>query len=322
MFSDWTHPSNLGHAVLAATTQAKFEELGLASPNALSVYKSIKVEQINRMYKDCEEFHTDVAIGLINGADSFEGVNFAYFNMVKGFTPKYGGEPQADTGTHFETTKRYSIKSKSSVAGYSYGFLSWVFEKDESYFEFTSDGKVHAQIKTKAIMPMLESILTTFNVDLDSVASTIYDIDLDDAVVEPYVVEMFPGFTLDHVVDSFNLMKDSLGLYLIGFDLEDEGIRSIIADIERTHKIPEDILDKIPEDFTFGIAFDGVYHIKTVKDAEGNERQAIYVGGAVANNPNTQPFMIFTIDEDEYGRESLKLSVEFIMVSLLLTLAA
>ena len=88
-FSDWTHPSNVGHAVLAATTQAKFEELGLADANAVENYKQIKIEQVNRMFAEVEGFNADAAIASINAATTFQGVTDAYFAAIKGYLPKY-----------------------------------------------------------------------------------------------------------------------------------------------------------------------------------------------------------------------------------------
>lgn len=88
-FSDWTHPSNIGHAVLAATTQAKFEELGLADAGAVDAYKAIKIEQVNRMFDGVEGFNTKQAIAAINAATTFQGVTDAYFAAIQGFLPKY-----------------------------------------------------------------------------------------------------------------------------------------------------------------------------------------------------------------------------------------
>ena len=88
-FSDWTHPSNVGHAVLAATTQAKFEELGIAGANAVENYKQIKIEQINRMFDGIEGFDTRTAVANVNAATTFQGVTDAYFTAIKGYLPKY-----------------------------------------------------------------------------------------------------------------------------------------------------------------------------------------------------------------------------------------
>ena len=224
----------------------------------------------------------------------------------------------AEGDRHFANDMLFKIDDETTVWGLPLSIFSEVLNEDESYFTFTSNGKVHGQLKTKTkneIFEVIGGLLTLFDVDLDEIAAGLPDIDLDETIVKPYVVDMFPGFTLDHVVDSFSLMTKSLGLSIIGFDLENEQIQGIIADIEETHRVPADLLDRLPDDFSFGLAFDGYYFIKTVVDADGNERQAIYVGGGVAHNPDTQPFVIFSMEE-ESGRKNLTLDVEFIMISL------
>ena len=94
-FSDWTHPSNIGHAVLAAATQAVFEDMGLAAANAVDVYKQIKIEQVNRMFAGQKSvdnntvFDTNGAVANINAATTFQGVTDAYFDAIRGYLPKY-----------------------------------------------------------------------------------------------------------------------------------------------------------------------------------------------------------------------------------------
>lgn len=320
MFSDWTHPSNIGHAVLAATTQKKFVELGLASSDYVDVYKQIKVEQINRMYKNCAGFASAAAVAAVNGAGSFEGVTDAYFGAIKGYTPTYVSTPTPDNRKHFDTTTRYQIDFlQGSVANIKASFVSAIFDKNECYFEFTPDGRVHAQLKTKStLIPMIDQLLSGFEFDL----STLSDMDLDETLVDPYVVEMFPGFTLDHVVESFGLMN-SLGLALkIDNFEEDENIQYIVRYIEQHHGLPADAIDRLPDDFSFALTFDSVYHIETVKDADGNERQAIYIGDIVAHNKNTEPFIVLSMTQDNKGKQQIQLDVEFIMIYLYFKLVA
>ena len=218
---------------------------------------------------------------------------------------------------HFAADKLFAIDDETAVVGLPFSTFSEVFDESECYFTFTSSGKVHGQIKTKSkneIFEVLGSLLGLLNVDLDTIGAGLAEIDLDETIVEPYVLDMFPGFTLDHVVESFELMTKSLGLSLVGFDLENEAIKGIIEEIEATHRVPADLIDRLPDDFSFGLAFDGTYFLKTVVDADGHSRQAIYVGGAVAHNPATQPFVIFSVEESG-GKMHLKLDVEFIMIS-------
>ncbi|MBQ9276550.1 MAG: hypothetical protein IJ226_03045 [Clostridia bacterium] len=215
---------------------------------------------------------------------------------------------------YFENDILFSISNDGEVVGLTFALFSSVFDQDESYFTFTSSGKVHGQLKTKTnIVDMLGGLLRVFKVDINEITSGLSNIDLDEAIVKPYVLDMFPGFTLDDLKDSFDLMKKSLGLSLIGIDFE----HPIVKEIEETHRIPSDLVSRLPEDFSFGIAFDNEYFLKDVVDADGNTHKAIYVGDIVAKNENTQPFIIFEVSEKK-GKKQLKLDVKFIMVSLVL----
>lgn len=215
---------------------------------------------------------------------------------------------------YFDNDMLFTVSDDTEIMGLPFGIFSVLFDENESYFTFTSDGKVHGQLKTKqGIVSTAIELLNTFGYDVNELTAGLADIDLDEALVDPYVVDMFPGFTLDHIEASFDLMKKSLGLSLIGIDFESE----LIKGIESTHRLPADLIDKIPENFSFGIAFDQVYHIETVTDADGNEMKAIYVGDIVAHNENTQPFIIFSTSEKK-GKKILTLDVEFIMVHLVL----
>ncbi len=89
LYPDFIHPSNLGHAIIAGATQAMLEDLGYASDGALDAYKSIKIEQIERMYSSIQGFDTRGAKGAINSATTFDGVSFAYFEAIDGYTPIY-----------------------------------------------------------------------------------------------------------------------------------------------------------------------------------------------------------------------------------------
>jgi len=87
IFADWTHPSNLGHAIIAGATQKMLEGWGMADVNALANYKVIKCDQIARMFASIEGFDAQSAYNAINGANDFDSVTLAYFNAIKGYTP-------------------------------------------------------------------------------------------------------------------------------------------------------------------------------------------------------------------------------------------
>lgn len=87
IFNDWTHPSNFGHAIIAGATQKLLDEWGMSDKNAVANYKAIKLEQIDRMFSGIQGFDTQRAKDAINSATSYDGVTFAYFDAIRGYTP-------------------------------------------------------------------------------------------------------------------------------------------------------------------------------------------------------------------------------------------
>ena len=87
LFTDWTHPSNFGHAMVFNATQKLFETLGIAGPNVLDEYKKIRLEQLERMFAPIEGFDVQGAKDAVNGADDIYGVSRAYFDAIDGYTP-------------------------------------------------------------------------------------------------------------------------------------------------------------------------------------------------------------------------------------------
>lgn len=89
IFEDWTHPSNMGHAVIAGLTQDLLVQMKVASPNAVANYKAIKKEQIDRLFKPIDDFNAEAAVAAIDSAETFLDVTLAYFRAIDGFTPVY-----------------------------------------------------------------------------------------------------------------------------------------------------------------------------------------------------------------------------------------
>ena len=87
IFADWTHPSNIGHAIIAGATQKMLESWGMADVNAIANYKAIKCNQIARMFEPIQGFDAQGAYNAINGANTFDDVTVAYFAAINGYTP-------------------------------------------------------------------------------------------------------------------------------------------------------------------------------------------------------------------------------------------
>lgn len=87
IYADYAHPSNLGHAIIAAETQKLLDEWGMGAKDALEKYKAIKCEQIDRMYSTIEGFDAQSAKNAVNGATTYYDSTLEYFNAIEGYTP-------------------------------------------------------------------------------------------------------------------------------------------------------------------------------------------------------------------------------------------
>ncbi|MFA6865969.1 MAG: SGNH/GDSL hydrolase family protein [Clostridia bacterium] len=88
IYSDWVHPSNEGHAVIADTTQTRLEELGLADhKKALKNYKTLRSEQLEDLFSDSVDIKA--VKKQIKKADSCSEVTNIYFRAIDGKTPVY-----------------------------------------------------------------------------------------------------------------------------------------------------------------------------------------------------------------------------------------
>lgn len=94
IFIDGVHPSDQGHAVIAATLQNEFVKLGLAeSVQSLANYKVLRKEQLDRNYAQVQGFDLAAAKAAIDNATTIQGVSDAYFASIKGVTPTLNASP-------------------------------------------------------------------------------------------------------------------------------------------------------------------------------------------------------------------------------------
>jgi len=318
MYADWTHPSNKGHAAIAAYTQQWVESLGYASPNALANYKEIKVEQVDRMYKGQTGFNADAAIAAINAGTSLTEVSAAYFAATDAFTPYYSRENlnYNRTGeTYYNKTTKFAIDTDEVIVAGTYLYKQieeLALNKNNCYAEFTSDGKLHFQIQTAT--GLFEDLTPLLALLDEGALDGLGEFDLN-AAVRQYVAQLFPGFTIGDLEDALGLIESSMGVNIKGLDYSNQDVKNLLSTISSTGKLPNDIFDKIPKSTVLTLTMDVDYRIKTVKSVSGAEFTAIYLGKEVAVNPDTQPIGIFTQTEKD-GKKYLVLSIDFIGLSL------
>lgn len=221
----------------------------------------------------------------------------------------------------FDKTTKYcfdtddmAVVDNDLIMGVIFGMA---INEEKSYIEFKPDGTFHCQLTTiDGLLGTVADLADLFEIDLDTALAGLAETDLEDAV-DNYVVGLFPGFTLQDLEGSLNIIYKSLGLTFRGIDFTDEGISSLLNILKTTGKLPANLLDYLPEDLVLQLVWDGKYKIVDVTTHDGKAMKAIYIGNKVAANDDTQPFAVMTIgkdadDEDHPNVEQLKLRVEVV----------
>ncbi len=223
-----------------------------------------------------------------------------------------------EDGTRFKIDPN-NLRVMGMELGDIFGLVSnLALNTDETYFEFNSDGTLHAQLTTKdGLIGTLPSLLNSFDVDLDSMLGSV---DLAEGLAT-YVEPMFPGFTAyleaGDLESSLALVERSIGLNIKGLDYEDEGIKEAVKYVGENKRLPGDLLDKIPADTVLQLTLDTHYLIRDIVGEDGTPYTAIYLGNDVANrNTATNPFCVFTLTENEAGVMSAEMVIEFLNVRL------
>ncbi len=207
-----------------------------------------------------------------------------------------------------------------------------LFDTEETYLTFKSDGTVQGQLKTQAglfgrIDDLLERLgALGIDMTMDDVNSMIATIDLAEGL-EFYAEPMFPGFT-DNLVKgdiaaSFDLIEDTLGLNIAGLDFSKGELHEAIVAMGNEYKqnktlhLPSNLLDIIPKDAQLALTINWQYSLEHLKGEDGKEYDAIYIGGPVAHNAEqTQPFAILTMSENSKGTAVMHLVIEFMNIDL------
>ena len=248
IFEDGVHPSDQGHAVIAATMEAKLAELGLADATAgLTQYKALRKAQLARQYGECTGFDLNAATARVDAATDMDGVSKAFFAATAGYTPKLMSDPVTTirtNGVYVEETERYNltriINRKADEEGQAQ--LDAIFELadlyvTEKYLELNADGTM--EIKIVAPLGDLLPLLTLTGVNPDGMVlggkeDTFYKDEKGNltnlmmsgakdtyGTLAVYADALFPGlgFTKGTLGENFHYLHDSLGLGIEGLEV-------------------------------------------------------------------------------------------------------
>ncbi len=221
----------------------------------------------------------------------------------------------------FKTDTRYNVNyDKLNVMDMNKLIVNVIvaaaIDKNNTYFEFKTDGTMHMQIQTKAgLFADVTALLDEYLPDFD-ISSALQSFDVEGSV-DNYVEPMFPGFKKKlqqyDLQGALALIKHSLGFNIEGLDLTDEKVQAAIKYVGDNMALPGDLLSAIPSDTVLRLTLDTQYAIRDLTAYDGTQFRAIYLGYKVKDNPQTAPFGVFTLTN---GDAEGALSVEFMNIHL------
>lgn len=114
IFVDGLHPSDEGHAVIAATIQAKLVELGLAKADTLDAYKALCNKRLGRLYPAAP---AEVS-AAIQTATTMDEVTKAYFDGTSSLQPSLSTHPTEGRETNGAAVKADEVYLLNQVTMY------------------------------------------------------------------------------------------------------------------------------------------------------------------------------------------------------------
>lgn len=136
----------------------------------------------------------------------------------------------------------------------------------------------------------------------------------DNTVYTLDIYKAFDDVTKSDVKDGVvDLSANSLGFNIEGLDLTDAKVKEAVKYVGDNMALPADLLDAIPQDTVLKLTLDTQYAIRDLTASDGTQFRAIYLGYKVKDNPQTAPFGIFTLKDND---ASAYLSIEFMNIHI------
>lgn len=346
---DGVHPSDFGHAVLAEMNQELLVSMGkLSMDNVVNNYKNIRIEQLERMYKDQTKetttFPLDAAKADINSKTNMHDVTLSYFSAIDGYTAKLFSSVLTGktNGIAYTANKTYDLSTMYMYTPLARGWGDSAFEMliemplniasvldslgATANITFKTDGtwQIKLDINVQYVLEHINDVLSILSMDIDKVLASLNDMDLSGSIMSEdadivdfvliYAKNMFAGFDENNFYDSLDLLKNSLG---IGLSLEDkngdavtkEAVNNLIASIMASHKLPSDMSDKVKNLGDISITVDGVYSLVEKTGYNGKKYDGIYFGQYYEN---ISPFLIGTKFVDSDNVEHVRFQIEIL----------
>ncbi len=198
-----------------------------------------------------------------------------------------------------ETAIRLPISKSTSLGNLPVGLL---VANEHSFLELTADGicNISIMLNISELVPLLNEII-----DLEATLSTLDKSQIEKIYVDGYVNVMFPGFTIGDIKTSLSLIKNCLGLEIVGYDAafqkvdmftQNDMFMSLVATIE-----DETTNAMFPEGFDLaglpawlGIEISAPYSMLDITAENGTKYNAVLVG---PHDANSMPLITMGYDQ-------------------------
>lgn len=173
---------------------------------------------------------------------------------------------------------------------------------EESHIVLRKDGTAKVFLKTS------ESLGGILNYALSKGLASDFDLQ---PIIDGMVRDFFPGFTLEDMRLSLNLLKNSLHLTLVGLDPNDPGVAAIFQAISETGKLPDSVT--LPNGL--GIEYNSEYRIEKVTSKYSGEYTGIFMGD---HHKNGEPYVMMTLqDQADRDRKQIFYRNEMLNISII-----
>lgn len=310
---DGIHPANEGHALIAEANQKLLTELGLAAPDALDNYKTLKKEQLDYLYS--KSVATSSVKKKIDESDTFGDVTLSYFNEVQGKDISY--RVPADVtpvGNHFDEDKEFDITTlsiggldltKSSLAD---NVPLPIMSRQKSYIVFRADGTFEMKyVVVDGIKSVLQRSIDwgLFSLPLD--LNNLINLDIN-YLQGHFLQHMFPGFDYTNLIDSLDLISGAIGFSVTGVDLDSQLARETAKELSDSGHLVIRSLDLIEDGL--GISWKGTYRtVEQKSELTGETYTAIYIGDEFFKG---ESYLRFTYNHPSSGWDTVRLTVDVV----------
>lgn len=290
---DGIHPTNEGHAIIAALIQEKLAELSLSGGNALARYKEIRTAQLSRLFSG--KTALSPLSSAIQNATNMQGVDKAYFEGTQGLTPTAALTLNYQ-GKHFDETVELGFDTLT-VMEYEFGAL---IDGEKSFLVFRPDGSFEACVT----LDKVAKLAILYGIDQNAPMDLTRDYQLD--LLDPYLPHIVPEADPCDILAMARAFERAYGVTFEMIDFESESAKKVMETYRNTGRVVLEDSAFLKSDITLRAR--GQYRLETVTARDdGRTYTAIYLNAGI---DKSEPYVRFTYSENERGEKTARMIVD------------